>query len=151
MNYEDLVFEGKLKEESGIGFDQIERLMSRARADLDTAKKLIKEDNAVALSIVYKAMFHAGNALVRVQGFRPGAKKQHIGIIEAVRRTLGDDAKTLIIKFDILRKTRNKFEYQAIFDMSESQIEKGLDDAKELVFKIGRYIQEKNPQQRLDI
>jgi len=134
MNYDDLVREGKLKREPKIGLDQVERLLKRSRKDLVTAQKLLNEDTGLAIAAIYDAMFHAANALIKMQGYRPGDKKQHIGVIEAVRRTLGNSAKNLIIKFDDLRIARNRFEYQAIFNMSRTQLEKALDDAKNLNF-----------------
>jgi uncharacterized protein (UPF0332 family) len=135
-----------LKKEPKIGIDQIVRLLKRSRKDLVTAKKLLDEDLGLAISAIYDAMFHAANALIRMQGYRPGDKSQHVGVVEAVRRTLGNAAKNLIIKFDDLRIARNRFEYQAIFDMSKAQLEKALEDAENLVKVITLYIQEKHPQ-----
>lgn len=42
-------------------------------------------------------------------------KIEEIFDIETVRRTLGEDFKTMIFKFDKLRVKRNKFEYQTIY------------------------------------
>ena len=91
MIYKDLVAEGKLKKEKAIGIDQIYRFISRAKKDLDTARIIVASDEGAALALVYDAMFHAANALIRSQGYRPGNKLQHVGIIEAVRRTSGED------------------------------------------------------------
>jgi len=146
MNYSDLVSEGKLKKEPNIGFDQIERLFKRSKKDLLTARQLISDDGGLAAAAIYDAMFHAANALIRMHGYRPGTKMQHLGVIEAVRRTLGDDVRQLVIKFDSLRVARNRFEYQALFNMSEAQLNKALEDAEKLVKTIGRYIQDQNPQ-----
>lgn len=151
MDYSDLLKENKLKEEPDIGFDQVERLLKRSGKDLVTARQLIEKDEGLTAAAIYDAMFHAANALIRMQGYRPGTVRQHMGVIEAVRRTLGKDAENLIIKFDNMRVARNKFEYQAIFDMSKAQLDKALQDAEALVRMIAKYIFEKNPQKQFDL
>ncbi len=57
----------------------------------------------LALALVYDSMFHAANSLIRYQGYRPGIKFQHVGLIEAVKRTIGEDFYELILKYDKLR------------------------------------------------
>lgn len=96
-------------------------------------------------------MFHAANALLRSQGYRPGNKYQHIGVIEAVSRTIGKEFKSLILKYNKLRIQRNKFEYQADYSSSKTQLLKDMDSAEEFVSVIERYLQKKNPQLKLDI
>ncbi len=96
-------------------------------------------------------MFHAGNALVRSQEYRPGTIKQHIGIIEAVSRTLGSEVKELVLKFDDLRKQRNRFEYQAVFEVTETLLNNRIKDAEKLIEIVEKYIQEQNPQLKLEI
>ena len=58
---------------------------------------IVANDEGAALILIYDAMFHAANALIRYQGYRPGNKLQHIGIIEAVRRTIGEDFKAIML------------------------------------------------------
>ena len=93
----DLIREGRIQEESGIGWDQVERLIKRAFEDLNSAERNLPFDEPGAMDFIYKAMFHAGNALIRSYGFRPGAIRQHQGVISAVERILGPESKTLIV------------------------------------------------------
>lgn len=151
LNYKDLISEGKLKKEPNIGFDQIIRLLNRAKKDISTSSSLIDTDCGVALAALYSGMFHAGNALIRSQGYRPGTIKQHVGVIEAVNRTLGEDVKGLILKFDNLRKQRNKFEYQGELEITETLLKNRIKDAEKLLEIIEQYIQEQNPQLKLEI
>jgi uncharacterized protein (UPF0332 family) len=151
LNYKDLVAEGKLKKEKAIGIDQIQRFIRRAKKDLETARIIVKNDEGAALTLIYNAMFHAANALIRYQGYRPGNKLQHIGIIEAVRRTLGEDFKAMIFKFDKLRVKRNKFEYQAIYNISKTQLMNDIKDAGTFIQVIEKYLKDKNPQLSLDL
>jgi uncharacterized protein (UPF0332 family) len=150
LDYKDLIAEGKLKKEEAIGVDQVQRFLRRARKDLETAKA-IEDDDGAALALVYNSMFHAANALIRYQGFRPGIKFQHVGIIEAVKRTIGEDLKELIIKYDKLRIKRNKFEYQAIYNISKTQLDNDIKDAEKFVKIIEKYLKDKDPQLSFDL
>jgi len=151
LNYKDLVAEGKLKKEKAIGIDQIQRFIRRAKKDLETARIIVKNDEGAALTLIYNAMFHAANALIRYQGYRPGNKLQHIGIIEAVRRTLGEDFKAMIFKFDKLRVKRNKFEYQAIYNISKTQLMNDIKDAGIFIKVVEKYLKDRNPQLSLNL
>ncbi len=111
----------------------------------------MKNDEGAALVLVYDSMFHAANALIRYQGFRPGFKLQYLGIMEAVKRTLGDDSEDLISKYNKLRIKRNNFEYQAIYNISKTQLMNDIKDAKEFIKIIEKYLKDKNPQLSLDM
>ena len=151
MIYKDLVAEGKLKKEKAIGIDQIQRFIRRAKKDLETAKIIVENDEGAVLTLVYNAMFHAANALIRYQGYRPGNKLQHIGIIEAVKKTLGEDFEAIIFKFDKPRIKRNKFEYQAIYNISKTQLISDIKDAGTFIQVIEKYLKDRNPQLSLDL
>jgi uncharacterized protein (UPF0332 family) len=101
------------------------------------------------MDLVYKSMFHASNALIRSQGYRPGSFQQHKGIVEALSRTLDKNSFGLIGNFDSLRKKRNNFEYQAIFRSSKSEIKESIYMADKLISKIENLIDKQNPQQKL--
>jgi len=112
---------------------------------------LISLDEGAALTFIYNAMFHAANALIRSQGYRPGNRFQHVGIIEAVSRIIGNDFKNLIIKYNKLRIQRNRFEYQTDYSSSKTQLLKNMDDAEEFVSVIEKYLKKNNPKLKLDI
>lgn len=149
MSYDDLVKKESLKKEPKVDFKLVSRLLKRAKKDLIMAKRNLDADEPTALDLVYKSMFHAANALIRSQGFRPGKIKQHIGVIGAVKRTLGVKAKPIIFKFDRLRQKRNEFEYQGLYRGTRTEIKNSFADAKKLIEEIEKYIQAKNPQRKL--
>jgi uncharacterized protein (UPF0332 family) len=111
----------------------------------------MKNDEGAALALIYDSMFHAANALIRYQGFRPGFKLQHLGIMEAVRRTLGEGFEDLMSKYNKLRVKRNNFEYQAIYNISITQLTEDIKDAKKFIKIIEKYLKDKNPQLSLDM
>ena len=136
IDFKDLVDKNQPKREPNIGRDQVDRLLNRAQKDLASATKLIPFDEAGGMDFIYKALFHAANALIRSQGYRPGPVRQHQGLITAIERILGKDSKTLILKFDQLRKKRNQFEYLGVFEMGKKELESTMEMAKQLVDRI---------------
>lgn len=131
--YDDLLRRGMLTELAEPGLDQARRLIRRARIELSTGKKLLEHDEPAAMDMVYKAQFHAANALLRIQGYRPGALRQHEGVIEAIRRSIGEEHDLCILAFDRLRKRRNQFEYQAIYAMSGDELRAAIESATRFV------------------
>jgi uncharacterized protein (UPF0332 family) len=150
-DFSDLIKQESLKEEKNIGQDQVMKLLNRAKKDLQTAKSLLDDDEAVAMTMVYDAMFHSANALIRLYNLRPGKVRQHIGLIEATSRILGTEVKDYIFRFDKLRIKRNQFEYQAIFDFSRIQIDNNLAEAEKFVDIIEKFITERINQQSFNI
>lgn len=149
MNFNDLIKIGGLIREEKIGWDQVEKFLDRAKKDLLSAKKILPSDEAVALDLVYKAMFHASNALIRSFGLRPGKIGQHKAAIEATQRILGKPAEIFILRFDKLRQKRNYFEYGAGFLSSKSEILNSLVEAKKFITLIEVFLKKENPQKSL--
>ena len=144
-NYDDLVHSGQLKRVSGRGSGQAARLLERATRDMLTAELLIPIDEAAAMDLIYKGIFHTANALLRLQGYRPGGRRQHVGVAKAIARTLGKKSDPLIFFYDRLRRKRNKFEYQAVFTMSSLELANALKQAENLISEIQSNIYEFYP------
>ena len=149
MNYNDLVRNEQLKPEPEIQFDQVERLFVQAKKDLSDAKEALEISQSLALDSVYKSMFHAANALLRSQGFRPGKTRQHIGVRIAMERSLGQESRGIIKSFDNLRRQRNDFEYQAIFSSSKTEITDYFIVADKFITIVEKNILDNNPQKKL--
>lgn len=151
IDLRDLIREGQIQDEPAIGWDQVERLIKRAFEDIQSAERNMPFDEPGAMDFIYKAMFHAANALIRSYGYRPGAVRQHQGVISATERILGPDSKVLILKFDKLRKRRNQFEYQGIFEMGREELRDSIEQSKRLVDEIRKALESANPQKRFDL
>lgn len=149
MDFKDLIAKRGLIREKQIGFDQVKRYLQRARKDLSTAEKVLKIDTPVALDLIYKAMFHSANGLIRLYGLRPGRIAQHKAVVQATGRILDKEAEILIMKFNKLRQKRNYFEYGAGFKSSKEEVENAVGFAKKFLFLIEKHVQEKNPQKKL--
>lgn len=144
IDFDDLIRTRQLQRESAIGQDQIERLLKRSRQDLDSAKRIKPTDEAAAMDLAYKAMFHAANALLARHKLRPGPVRQHQGVIEATTRILAPEATTHLLQFDRLRRRRNLFEYQGVFEMGSEELDEALANARELVAIIKRRLSKKS-------
>jgi uncharacterized protein (UPF0332 family) len=140
IDFKDLIQSRQIQAEPAIGRDQVQRLMKRADKDLASAEAVKAFDEAAAMDLVYKAMFHASNALLGQHKLRPGPFRQHQGVIEAVGRILGPEARSLMLKFDRLRKRRNQFEYEGLFEMGSQELKDALIQASELVDVIRRRV-----------
>lgn len=146
---ESLIRNGNIIREPAIGWDQVEIYLKRSKKDIQTARKVIVIDEASAMDLVYKSMFHASNALIRAYGYRPGKIRQHTGVIEATSALLGKDVEMLMEWFNRLRIKRNEFEYAAVFKSSETEIRDGFLLAESLLEKIEIHLTRKNPQKKL--
>lgn len=149
MNFKDLIAQNGLAHEDGIEIDQVERYLKRARKDLLTAKRVLAFDEAASLDLVYKAMFHASNGLIRLYHLRPGKIRQHKAVVEATKRILGNKYEVLILEFDKLRQKRNYFEYGANFTGSKEELKNAFSYAEKLVSAIEKQVETKNPQKKL--
>jgi len=149
MNFKDLIAKGGLVRDKQIGFDQVKRYLKRARKDLSTARIILNSDTPAALDLVYKAMFHSANGLIRFYGLRPGRISQHKAVVEGTGRILGRSAEVLVLKFDKLRQKRNYFEYGAGFISSRTEVENSLKEADKFIDLVEEFLEKKSSQRKL--
>lgn len=145
---ENLIKQGVLQKEKGIGFDQIRKRMSRAEVDLNNAKLLIKTDETGAYRMAYDAMLQAGISLILLHGFRPKISGFHKTVAACVKEILGEQFSVLTKKFDQMRRNRN----DAIYDIgiiSRGEAEEAIRMAENFIQEAVDYIKNKNPQKEL--
>ena len=147
MNFQDFVNKGLLKEEK-IGFDKIEILIVRALRIIKSAKTLFHDDEESAFQLSYEAMLLAGRSLVFSLGFRPRAIGSHKIVVDVTEKVLGKKYKTLVEKFDRMRKKRHYLIYGIGLTVSGTETKNAINSAGELVDKVKAYIEKKNPQKK---
>lgn len=148
MSYDAFIkrlIDKRLIKKENIGFIQIEKTLRRAKKDLDTGRLIQDKDEALAYTAAYDAMLRAGRAYVFMKGFRPTAKYQHKTVVDFVASSFDSRYKNLMQLFDIMRKKRNKFLYEAI-DISKLEANNAILHAEELLNLIIQAIKEENPQ-----
>lgn len=140
---------GLVKKEE-IGFDQVIKHMNRATKDLKVAKANLKIDTEAAYNYAYLAMLRVGRSLMLSCGCRPSDGQQHKTVVEFCEHILGEDFSILIKIFDRMRKKRNIFTYdEPGLLVSDTETENALNNAKIFVEKVVKFIQDKNPQEKL--
>lgn len=76
-------------------------------------------------------------------GWRPKGIEQHKAVVQFTGRVLGDDFKTLIRKFDRMRRKRHEFIYEPARPIPHQEAEDVLESARQFVSQILTVVKEK--------
>jgi len=145
----DFLRQGLIKKQE-INFVQIEKLTLRAQKDLIVAEANLKIDEEAVYNYAYLAMLRCGRSMIFLKGFRTTDGQQHKTVIEITRTILGKDFKTLVEKFDRMRKKRNQFTYDPSLPVSEREARNALKTARNFVQKVAQLIKKENPQRHFN-
>lgn len=151
MNYNALKEMG-IVEERTAEIAEIIELVSRAERDLATSKLLQDKDDEWAFAAAYQAMARSARALILSEGFRPKgvrSRDTHKTVVTASGIILGVQYKSMINKFDRMRRKYQSFMEEAGRIISKYEAGQAIKDAEEfLALVIGR-IKEKYSQMSL--
>jgi uncharacterized protein (UPF0332 family) len=151
MNYNALKEMG-IVEERTAEIAEIIELVSRAERDLATSKLLQDKDDEWAFAAAYQAMARSARALILSEGFRPKgvrSRDTHKTVVTASGIILGNQYKSMINKFDRMRRKYQSFMEEAGRIISKYEAGQAIKDAEEfLALVIGR-IKEKYSQMSL--
>ena len=152
MDYKNTVIimlnQGLIKRQK-VDFSQIEALLLRARKDIVAAKANLEIDEEVTYNYAYLSMLRCSRAIMFMKGYRSVDGQQHKTIIELSGEILGEEFKSVIKKFDHMRRKRNQFTYDPFLPVSKIEAENALKTAEEFVNIAMNLIQKENPQLRL--
>ena len=140
--------QGLIKKQK-IDFSHIEALLLRAHKDIIAARANLEIDEEVTYNYAYLAMLRCGRAIVFMKGFRSVDGQQHKTIIELSGEIIGEEFKSIVKKFDHMRRKRNQFTYDPFLPVSKIEAENALKTAEEFVKIAMKLIQKENPQLRL--
>ena len=127
------------------------KLIQRSIKELRAAKANIPIDEAIAYTVAYLAMLHAGRALMSIKGLRPHYGYQHKTVVEFVACVLGHNYKAMIGHFDAMRRKRNIFTYEADITISKTEARNAIETATEFVAIIDKVIKTHDPQAEFHI
>ncbi|HXY62734.1 MAG TPA: HEPN domain-containing protein [Nitrospirota bacterium] len=151
MNYNSLKEMG-IVEERTAEIAEIVELVSRAERDLATSKLLQDKDDEWAFAAAYQAMARIARALILSEGLRPKgvrSRDTHKTVVTASGVILGQQYKSMINKFDRMRRKYQSFMEEAGRIISKYEAGQAIKDAEEfLALVIGR-IKEKYSQMSL--
>jgi len=149
MSYQNLIKKNLLKKEN-VNFDQIKKVLERAHKNLKSAKLLLENnDEEGAFKFAYEAMLLSGRALIFSYGLRPRTIGSHKTVVDFTKEIFGKEYGILTNKFDKIRKRRHDITCGVEFTTSSTESVNAIDSAHELISKIEKHIQEKNPQKKL--
>lgn len=153
MDYRDTVKimlnRGLIKKQK-VDYSHIKALLLRAQKDIITAKANLKIDEEVTYNYAYLAMLRCGRSIVFMKECRSVDGQQHKTIIELSGEILGEEFKSIVKKFDRMRRKRNQFTYDPFLPVSKIEAENALKTAEEFVKIVLKLIQKENPQLRFN-
>lgn len=149
MTYEKFVEEylnkGLLKKQKS-SFIAVEKLINRSQKDLKAAKANLAIDEGIAYTVAYLAMLHAGRAFMLLKGFRPSDGYQHKTVVEFMSYVLGAEYKSIVERFDRMRRKRNIFTYEIDISISKTEADSAFETAVKFVDLIREVVKKENPQ-----
>ena len=126
----------------------VKNLITRSYKEIKAAKANIAIDEGIAFTIAYTAMLHAGRALMIFKGYRPDDGYQHKTVVDFASIVLGEHYKTLVKRFDKMRRKRNIFTYEANISISKEEVNNGLESAENFIKAVRDLIEKEDPQHK---
>ena len=127
-------------------------LMMRAERDLATARLLQDKDEEWSFAAAYQAMARSGRALLLSEGYRPKGSRSrdtHKTVVTASGVILGEKYKSLINKFDRMRRKYQNFMVEAGSMVSRYEAGQAIRDAEEFCSLVTSRLREKYSQMSL--
>lgn len=150
MTYEALQEMGL--EERTAETQEVMGLMMRAERDLATARLLQDKDEEWSFAAAYQAMARSGRALLLSEGYRPKGSRSrdtHKTVVTASGVILGEKYKSLINKFDRMRRKYQNFMVEAGSMVSRYEAGQAIRDAEEFCSLVTARLREKYSQMSL--
>jgi uncharacterized protein (UPF0332 family) len=150
MTYEALQEMGL--EERTAETQEVMGLMMRAERDLATARLLQDKDEEWSFAAAYQAMARSGRALLLSEGYRPKGSRSrdtHKTVVTASGVILGEKYKSLINKFDRMRRKYQNFMLEAGSMVSRYEAGQAIRDAEEFCSLVTSRLREKYSQMSL--
>lgn len=151
MNYNALKELG-IVEERTAEIAEVIALVTRAERDLSTSRLLSDKDEEWAFAAAYQAMARSARALILSEGFRPKGSRSrdtHKTVVTASGILLGDQYKSMINKFDRMRRKYQNFMEEAGRIISRYEATQAIKDAEEFLSIVNGRIREKYSQMSL--
>jgi len=136
--------EKNLIKKDNIEPSQVLNIIKKSRRSIKSAKLIMEDDSENSYQLAYEAMLLAGRALVFSFGFRPRAAGSHKIVVDFLKEVLGEETKTLVYKFNKMRKKRHYLIYGTGLYISEVDSRNAILSAVQFLRYIIRFIRQKN-------
>jgi uncharacterized protein (UPF0332 family) len=150
MTYEALQEMGL--EERTAETQEVLGLVMRAERDLATARLLQDKDEEWSFAAAYQAMARSGRALILSEGYRPKGSRSrdtHKTVVTASGVILGEKHKSLINKFDRMRRKYQNFAVETGSMVSRYEAGQAIRDAEEFFNLVASRLRDKYSQMSL--
>jgi uncharacterized protein (UPF0332 family) len=150
MKYEALQEMGL--EERAAETQEVLGLMMRAERDLATARLLQDKDEEWSFAAAYQAMARSGRALILSEGYRAKGSRSrdtHKTVVTASGVILGEKHKSLINKFDRMRRKYQNFAVETGSMVSRYEAGQAIRDAEEFFSLVASRLKDKYSQMSL--
>jgi uncharacterized protein (UPF0332 family) len=145
----DALKEMGIVEERPVELAEMIALVTRAGRDLATSRVLQDKDEEWAFAAAYLSMVRSARALIFSEGFRPkgvrGRDAQKT-VVTAAGMLVGDEHKSLINKFDRMRRKYQSFFEEAGHVISQYEAAQAVRDGEEFLGLVNEKIREKYSQ-----
>jgi uncharacterized protein (UPF0332 family) len=151
MNYSELKEMGII-EERAAEIAEVISLLTRAERDLATSRLLADKDEEWAFAAAYQSMARSARALMLSEGLRPKGSRSrdtHKTVVTASGVLLGDQHKSMINKFDRMRRKYRNFMEEAGRVISRYEAGQAIKDAEDFLSIVNSRIREKYSQMSL--
>lgn len=145
----DTLKELGLTEERSVETAEVMALVTRAERDLATSRTLADKDEEWAFAAAYQAMVRMARALILAEGFRAKGGRSRDSqktVVTAAGAVLGARHKSLINKFDRMRRKYQGFMEEAGRVISRYEATQAVKDAEEFLSVAGERLREKYSQ-----
>ena len=139
-------------EERAAETQEVLGLMMRAERDLATARLLQDKDEEWSFAAAYQAMARSGRALILSEGYRPKGSRSrdtHKTVVTASGVILGEKHKSLINKFDRMRRKYQNFAVETGSMVSRYEAGQAIRDAEEFFSLVASRLRDKYSQMSL--
>jgi len=136
--------EKNLIKKDNIEPSQVLNIIKKSRRSIKSAKLIMEDDSENSYQLACEAMLLAGRALVFSFGFRPRAAGSHKIVVDFLKEVLGEETKTLVYKFNKMRKKRHYLIYGTGLYISEVDSRNAILSAVQFLRYIIRFIRQKN-------
>ncbi len=144
MPFEKLISQGVIQEHRA-SKDELAGLFKLIERDLkDAAIMELSEDRRFA--IAYNAALQCGTAIMHSIGYRTKGEAHHYHTFEFLREALGSKYDNLIDYFDACRSKRNRTDYDAAGEISETEVAELIEEANKFYKFSKDWISKKYPQ-----
>lgn len=97
---------------------RVENSLQLAHRDLETALKMLDQDQDWSFNIAYNSILQSIRALMFHEGYRPSSRKSHLAVVKFTELVLGEEESFYL---DRMRRKRHQAVYDTVRIVSRTE------------------------------